>query len=314
VYAWGDWSTLAVAALVAAGAFVAGGLLGFLFGIPRSLAGPEGADDKAGAGTYRPNTNLEQISDWLTKILVGVGLVQATTLARHAGDLVTFLGPALGGDALGESFAGATLVVFSVSGFLTFYLITRLYLGRAFASADRRTRDLEGYRRVTVEAATAGLKSATVSASKIVGGVAAVDERKLAATADRAVEIAETRGAPRVLWVDDMPDNNTRERNAMTTLGMDVTTCLSTDEALDRLDRFKFDVVISDMGRPPDPQAGYTLLEAMRSKGDTTPFIIYAGSNLAEHRKLAEERGALGSTNQPEELVNLVLQAVDART
>jgi hypothetical protein len=109
VYAWGEWSTLAVAALVAGGAFVAGGLLGFLFGIPRSLAGPEGAEDKASAGAYRPNTNLEQISDWLTKILVGVGLVQFTTLARHAGDLVTFLGPALGGDPLGESFAGATL-------------------------------------------------------------------------------------------------------------------------------------------------------------------------------------------------------------
>jgi glucosamine-6-phosphate deaminase len=66
-----------------------------LFGIPRSLAGPEGAEDKAAAGAYRPNTNLEQISDWLTKILVGVGLVQFTTLAQHAGDLVTFLGPAL---------------------------------------------------------------------------------------------------------------------------------------------------------------------------------------------------------------------------
>src|SRR6266508_6277591 len=77
VYAWGDWDILAVAALVAGGAFVAGGLLGFLFGIPRSLAGPEGSVDGAAAGgAYRPNTNLEQISDWLTKILVGVGLVQ----------------------------------------------------------------------------------------------------------------------------------------------------------------------------------------------------------------------------------------------
>ncbi len=27
---------------------------------------------------YRSNTNLEQISDWLTKILVGVGLTQQT--------------------------------------------------------------------------------------------------------------------------------------------------------------------------------------------------------------------------------------------
>jgi hypothetical protein len=138
VYAWRDWDMLAVATLVAGGAFVVGGLLGFLFGIPRSLAGPEGAgDDAAAAGAYRPNTNLEQISDWLTKILVGVGLVQFATLARHAGDLVNFLGPALGGEPLGESFAAATLVIFSISGFLAFYLVTRIYLGRAFAHADR---------------------------------------------------------------------------------------------------------------------------------------------------------------------------------
>ena len=90
MYAWGDWDVLAIAAVVATGAFGAGGLFGFLFG-PRSLAGPEHAEEDM-AGTYRPKTNLEQISDWLTKILVGVGLVQFTTLARHAGDLVAFLG------------------------------------------------------------------------------------------------------------------------------------------------------------------------------------------------------------------------------
>ena len=312
VYAWGDWSTLAVATLVAGGAFVAGGLLGFLFGIPRSLAGPEGAEDKA-AGAYRPNTNLEQISDWLTKILVGVGLVQFTTFAQHAGDLVTFLGPALGGDPLGESFAGATLVVFSISGFLAFYLVTRLYLGRAFATADRRTRDFAAYRRVTVAAATEDLKIATASSPTIAGGLATVDDKKLTATANRAVEVAQTRGGAKVLWVDDRPENNTRERSAMTRLGMEVTTSLSTTDALERLKRSHFDAVISDMGRPSDPQAGYTLLKAMRDTGDTTPFIIYAGSNLPEHAKLAKERGAFGSTNRPDELVDLVLQALDSQ-
>jgi hypothetical protein len=140
MYTWRDWQILAVAALVAGGAFVVGGLLGFVFGIPRSLAGVDGAGAAGGDGAaYRPNTNLEQISDWLTKILVGVGLIQFTTLARHAGELVNFLGPALGGDPLGESFAAATLVMFSISGFLTFYLVTRIYLGRAFANADRLT-------------------------------------------------------------------------------------------------------------------------------------------------------------------------------
>jgi hypothetical protein len=38
---------------------------------------------------------------------------------------------------IGETFAGATLAVFGVSGFLLFYLVTRIYLPRSFAAADR---------------------------------------------------------------------------------------------------------------------------------------------------------------------------------
>ena len=79
-------------AAAGASAFV-GGLLGFLFGIPRALQGdhpdgPRAADgsgrDGLPAASYRANTNLEQISDWLTKILVGVGLVQIGEIADQA--------------------------------------------------------------------------------------------------------------------------------------------------------------------------------------------------------------------------------------
>jgi hypothetical protein len=59
-------SVLAVGLLVAGGAFLAGGLLGFLFGIPRSIGGAETeATDATRRARYLPNTNLEQISDWL---------------------------------------------------------------------------------------------------------------------------------------------------------------------------------------------------------------------------------------------------------
>jgi hypothetical protein len=50
-----------------------GYLLGFLFGISRSLQG--GDSSESNSQSFPGNTNLEQISDWLTKILVGVGLV-----------------------------------------------------------------------------------------------------------------------------------------------------------------------------------------------------------------------------------------------
>jgi CheY-like chemotaxis protein len=318
VYAWGDWDVLAVAALVAVGAYVAGGLLGFLFGIPRSLAGPESAEDRTTArdattarGVYGPNTNLEQISDWLTKILVGVGLVQFTVLARHLGDLVDFLGPGLGGDPLGKTFAAATLVVFSVSGYLAFYLGTRIYLPLAFAYADQQAADLAASKRVAAKQATEQLTSAALASSKGVRA-AAVDVKEIAATVDRAVEVA-TRRMPEILWVDDRPQNNVRERSALESLGMHVMIALSTDEALERLKLTHYDVVISDMGRPPDAQAGYTLLAEMRAAGYSAPVIIYAGSGDPEHKKLAKERGAFGSTNGPRELVDLVVQAIESQ-
>jgi DNA-binding NtrC family response regulator len=101
----------------------------------------------------------------------------------------------------------------------------------------------------------------------------------------------------------------------MTTMDMTVTTCLSTDDALGLLERpdSQFDVVISNMARPPDDQAGFTLLDKMREKGDTTLFIVYSSSDKPEHDQLAKKHGALGSTNRPQQLLDLVRQALGGR-
>lgn len=57
----------------------AGFLLGFLFGIPRVLQADAARQPGKDSGlpsdeyTQRVNTSLEQISDWLTKIILGLG-------------------------------------------------------------------------------------------------------------------------------------------------------------------------------------------------------------------------------------------------
>jgi CheY-like chemotaxis protein len=116
-----------------------------------------------------------------------------------------------------------------------------------------------------------------------------------------------------VLWVDDRPSNNLYERKALEALGLRFTISTSTEDALEKTRLNKYAVIISDMGRPPDTQAGYTLLEAKQKLGDTTPFIIYAGSNLPEHKAEARRRGATGSTNDPQELFQLVLGAIQGK-
>ncbi len=113
-----------------------------------------------------------------------------------------------------------------------------------------------------------------------------------------------------VLWVDDRPDNNIYERQAFQAQGIEFSLALSTNEALEILKANKFAAIISDMGRKEGAQEGYVLLDKLRAIGDKTPFVIYAGSNLPEHKKQARERGAVGSTNRADELFKLVMGAI----
>lgn len=110
--------------------------------------------------------------------------------------------------------------------------------------------------------------------------------------------------------MDDKPSNNEHERQALEAVGVSFVLATSTDEALEKLKRQSFDAIISDMARPPDPQAGYTLLDKLRASGDRTPFVIYAGSRSPEHRAEARRRGAVGCTNRPDELFEMVLSAL----
>jgi hypothetical protein len=88
------------------------------------------------ANAFEVNTNLEQISDWLTKILVGVGLVELGQIAAKGAELVAFVAPSLDGN---KSAALGLLIFFSVAGFLLGYLATRLRLGLPLdVQANRR--------------------------------------------------------------------------------------------------------------------------------------------------------------------------------
>jgi CheY-like chemotaxis protein len=114
----------------------------------------------------------------------------------------------------------------------------------------------------------------------------------------------------KVLWVDDYPDNNLQEREAFEAIGLQFTLASSTEEALTILQARSFAGIISDMGRPPDPRAGYTLLDILRARGDKTPFVIYAGSSAPEHKRETTKHGGQGCTNRPDELFTLVTKAI----
>lgn len=160
------------------------------------------------------------------------------------------------------------------------------------------------------EAATALTSAVTEKSSETITRADALE---------RVDEIAQTvrdlGSRPRILWVDDRPSNNRYERATLEALGIDIDLSTSTDDALARIGRsVRYNVIISDMGRPGAPRAGYELLEALRGSGVTTPYIIYAGSRDPQHFDEAVSRGAEGCTNRPQELIEMVLSALRRRS
>jgi pYEATS domain-containing protein involved in immunity len=149
--------------MVAGASLLIGGLLGFLFGIPRTLqnvnsTGPRNVDNANPANSgqkqtppapapaetdYQANTNLEQISDWLTKILVGVGLTQVRQISTKMYEVAGAVAGALGSPGGNRSFALSLMVYFLIVGFLFSYLWTRLYLPGAFREADSQDAKLD---------------------------------------------------------------------------------------------------------------------------------------------------------------------------
>jgi hypothetical protein len=130
--------TLALAVGVAAASSAAGALIGFLFGIPVREDGADPARSKD--LPYRGNTSLEQISDWLVKILVGVGLVQLTAVAPALGSMFDAIGVAFRAGRGGSIFAGAIVIVGVIWGFLFAYLATRTSLPQLLTQSETADR------------------------------------------------------------------------------------------------------------------------------------------------------------------------------
>ncbi len=128
---------------MAGAASACGALLGLLFGIPRSNKETQkhnvsnsALDNGNNLKHFFHNTNLEEISDWLTKMLVGVGISQLALAGTTSSELALKLSIALDGSQESGAFALGLVIYHSVTGFLFSYLIARLYLLEVFSDAE----------------------------------------------------------------------------------------------------------------------------------------------------------------------------------
>jgi|SRR6478736_3208919 len=125
-----EWlSVFASAVFVAGPCFMTGALLGLLFGVPR------GPRFRGGVGTKLENTNLVQISDWLTKALVGAGLTQF----HRVPDLLAGFGKLYEPDLRSAGVAIGVLIYFTVDGFFTGWLVTRIFVEGMLHRLHRKT-------------------------------------------------------------------------------------------------------------------------------------------------------------------------------
>jgi hypothetical protein len=134
-------SVVAVGIAAGAASLMSGVFVGFLFGLPQTLS------QTKPKGFLTTNTSLDQITDWLTKILVGLGLVQLGKVSHGVSSLSSSLAPGLGDGSGAKAFATAILIYAAADGFLIGYLWARLVLSARFNAAAKALakEDVEQY-------------------------------------------------------------------------------------------------------------------------------------------------------------------------
>jgi CheY-like chemotaxis protein len=347
--------------------YVTGALLGFLFGIPKiaelqvapaTQANGTAGVDSGGQVQEVPkgvpavarrssgiNSNLVEVSDWLTKIIVGVGLVELKNLPEYGRSLANFMGESLGKaprvppSTHLTSVAGAISLFFGVLGFITGYLLTRIYLSIIMNDADRSAEQisdlrLSGGEVVSTPTMLGNLQSSVEDLQRAVAqgmGGASAPVAPFAAAAALGQDFAAIPAAASpdvtapvrsVLWVDDKPRNNTLIVDQLQRAGVQVQRALSTDEGLAALRRGSFGVVITDMQRPESSTDGQPAgIRFLRQLADLAPAggddavrpvaIVYCGKgSAARYGDQATRAGATAVTSSPVELISILTRVI----
>src|SRR5690242_17623254 len=122
------WSYVAVGMLTALAALLVGFFAGFLIGVPRVVSSGE---VRLSASGFSPSSNLAEISDWLTKLLLGAGLVSLSRLGGPIGKLIDSVAGGLHGVTsdsaiiqMAKVTAATIMLAFTVLGLLVGYIVT----------------------------------------------------------------------------------------------------------------------------------------------------------------------------------------------
>jgi hypothetical protein len=136
----------AAAFLLFVAAAAVGAALGFLFGLPRArltdqLTTPDSAhhESRTPSSHYLANSNLIKVSDWLTTIVIGLGLVNLGSAVPALRTLATALQAPLGGAPYAGAIGISTLIGGCIAGFVLVYVYTSIRVRQLLEDSDRQT-------------------------------------------------------------------------------------------------------------------------------------------------------------------------------
>ena len=109
----------------------------------------------------------------------------------------------------------------------------------------------------------------------------------------------------RILWVDDEPENNRLEVSLFEEAGARVDIATTSEAALGALQRTRYDVILSDIARGDEGDAGLVLAGRLASDGRSPPLIFYV-----DNVQKPVPPAAFGITRRPDELLHLVLDVL----
>jgi CheY-like chemotaxis protein len=114
--------------------------------------------------------------------------------------------------------------------------------------------------------------------------------------------------APRLLWVDDHPENNVLIAASLRQRGFIIVDAIDTAAALDRFVARGFDAVVSDMGRDT-ADAGVTLTQRIRALDFDVPIFIFCSVGAARiYGDFAQKQGATLVTESATLLMQRLLE------
>jgi CheY-like chemotaxis protein len=106
----------------------------------------------------------------------------------------------------------------------------------------------------------------------------------------------------RLLWIDDLPDNNRIEIKLLESAGARVDIQVTSAGAQSAISQVTYDVILSDVDREGDNTAGLKFAAELAQTRNSPPVIFYTGVAQKPVPPFA-----FGITDRPDELVHLIL-------